>query len=206
MSQVESLPVLTLTCQKTDYFDNTRPICFYFEDYYLDLGSEICEENCNFAYYFKNTNIKPAVLDGGNEVILAFWPNDKHIECNINNDIPVRIPSFPYALLNKRVLCNCEIEAENHFLLESLVACKELESKLTVYFTVNIAFVNYFDNLTKSLEFPILLNRTTYEQSLLISLETFDFGLLKAPKTLKDPFNQITHKKEIFHLQESHTI
>ena len=38
MCKVESFSVLTLTCQKTDYFDNTRPTCFYFQDYYLHQG------------------------------------------------------------------------------------------------------------------------------------------------------------------------
>ena len=36
-------------------------------------------------------NIKPAVLDGGNEIILANWPNNKHIECNVNSEIQVKI-------------------------------------------------------------------------------------------------------------------
>ena len=39
------------------------------------------------------TEITPTVLDGGDEIILANWPNDKHIICNINNDILVKIPS-----------------------------------------------------------------------------------------------------------------
>ena len=73
---------------------------------YFNLGSEVIKENCNaFAYYFNKTNIKPAVLNGGNEIILANWPNSKHIECNINNDIPVKVPSFPYVLVNRSVLC-----------------------------------------------------------------------------------------------------
>ena len=114
------------------------------------------------------------MLDDENEIILANWPNDKCIKGNINNDIPVRIYSFPYVLLNRSVLCNCEIEAENHFLLESLAACQKLESKLTMYLTVTLAFVNDFNNLTKSFEFPILLSRTNYEHILPISLETFD--------------------------------
>ena len=38
MNNAKSFSVLTLTCQKTDYFDNSRPICFYFEDYYLYKG------------------------------------------------------------------------------------------------------------------------------------------------------------------------
>ena len=84
---------------------------------YFILGSEIMMGNCNFGYYFNKTDIKPVVLDGRNKIILANWPNNKHIECNINNDIPVKIPSFPYILVNRSVLCNCEIEVENHFLL-----------------------------------------------------------------------------------------
>ena len=82
---------------------------------YFDLGSEIIRENCKFNFYFNRTDITPAVLDGGNEIILANWPNAKDIICNINNDIPIRIPSHPYVLVNRSVLCNCGIEAENLF-------------------------------------------------------------------------------------------
>ena len=32
-------------------------------------------------------------------------------------------PSHLYVLLNRTVLCNCVIEAENNFLLESIAAC-----------------------------------------------------------------------------------
>ena len=84
--------------------------------------------------------------------------------CNVNNDIPVIIPSYPYVLVNKSVLFNCEIEAENNFLLESLAACHNAESKLVMYFMVNIYFVNYLDNMTESLKCPISLNRTTHKQ------------------------------------------
>ena len=47
---------------------------------------------------------------------------------------------------------------------------------------MNTAFVNCLDNLTKTLEFPILLNWTTHKQTLPISLQYFDFNshLLKA--------------------------
>ena len=93
------------------------------------------------------------MLDGGNEIILANWPNDKHIICNINNDIPIKIPSYPYVLVNCSVLSNCGIEVENHFLLKSLAACQDKNSKFVMYFTVNTAFVNYLDkfpNLTVS--------------------------------------------------------
>ena len=41
-------------------------ICF-------NLGSKSIKENCNFAYYFNKTNIKPAVLHGGMKL---FWEID----------------------------------------------------------------------------------------------------------------------------------
>ena len=131
------------------------------------------------------------------KITLANWLNKKHIECNINNDIPVKIHSFPYLLVNRSVLCNCEIKAENHFPLESLAACHDAKSKLVMYFMVNPAFINYLDNLTDSLRFPLLVSQTTHEQILPISLQSFDFDpdLLKSPKTLKDFFHQFQHKK-----------
>ena len=104
------------------------------------------------------------VLDRGNKIILANWPNDKHIICTINNDIPIEIPSHPYVLVNRSILCNCSIEAENNFLLESLAACHDMNTKLIMYFTVNTAFTNYIHqfNLMEELEMPILTNKSTF--------------------------------------------
>ena len=176
---------------------------------HFNLGTNTIKENCNFRFYYNKTDITPTVLDGGNEIILANWPNDKHIIYNINNDIPVRIPSHPYVLVNRSVLCNCSIEADNHYLLESLAACDNANSKLTVYFTVNTAFVNYLDmfsNLTESLGFLLIKNRTTYEQALPITLNIsrFDKTLLTAPTNLKDFMNSYAKHKDIFDLQERH--
>ena len=108
-------------------------------------------------------------------------------------------------------MCSCGIEVENNFLLESLAACHDSNSKLVMFFTVNTAFVNFletFDNLTDFLKFPILMDRTTYEQTLPISLNLsgFDSKLLTVPTTLKDFVHQYHHKKEIFDLHERHTI
>ena len=111
---------------------------------YFNLNTDTIKENCKFKFYYNNTDISPTVLDGGNEIILTNWPNDKHIICNINSDIPVRIPSHSYVLIKRGVLCNCGIEVDNNYLLESLAAC-DANSKLTMYFTVNTAFANYLD-------------------------------------------------------------
>ena len=98
---------------------------------------------------------------------------------------------------------------DNHFLLKSLAACKNTNSKLTIYFTVNTAFVNNLDkfpNLTESLEFLVIKDRMTFEQTLPISLNISKFNptLLTASSDLKEFINRYTNHKEILELQEKH--
>ena len=108
--------------------------------------------------------------------------------CSHNNNILKNIPGHPYVLMNRSILCNCNIEVESNFLLESLVACEGSESKtdLEMHFTINLAFVNYFDDMIEELGIPISQNWTTQEQILSFLLENFEISsnLLNAPKTL----------------------
>ena len=67
---------------------------------YCDLGAEIVKESYGFDSYFNKTNIKPAVLDGGHQIILANWPSCKKIICLYNNDLPINIAGHPFVLLN----------------------------------------------------------------------------------------------------------
>ena len=130
-------------------------------------------------FYYNKTDITPTVLNGGNEIILANWPNDKHIICTINNDILIKIPSHPYVLVNRSVLCNCGTEAENNFLLECLATCHDSNTNLIMYFMVNTAFTNYIDqfNLTEELEVPILTNKAISEFTLLVFLNKSMFDV-----------------------------
>ena len=113
---------------------------------YFNLDPYMIKANCEFRYYYNNRDIKPTVLNGGFQIILANWPNYRKIMCSYNNNIPINIPGHPYVLMNQSILCNCDIEVESNFLLESLAACEGQESKtdLEMYFTVNLTFVNYF--------------------------------------------------------------
>ena len=117
------------------------------------------------------------MLDGGYQIILANWPSYKKIMCAHYSNIPVNIPSHPYMLMNRSTLYNCDVEAESNFLLESLATGENLEAKtdLEMYFTVNLAFVNYLNNAIESLGITVLKNWTAQEQILPISIETFEF-------------------------------
>ena len=177
---------------------------------YFDLGKDIIKQNCDFMFYYNKMGIAPTVHDGGNQIIVANWPDDKHIICTINNDTPIKIPSHSYILVNRSIPCNCGIEAESNFLLESIAVCHDTNTNLVKYFMVNTAFTNYIDefNLTKELKFPILTNKTTSEYTLPIFLNNsrFDDSLLTTPQMLKGYIAQYKHEKDIFDLKERHDI
>ena len=122
---------------------------------YFNLNHEI-KQNCNFDYHFNKTDITPSVLDGGHIIILSNWSSYKRLMCTYNNNIPVNIPSHPYVLLDRNILCICDIEAEDNFLPESLATCGENSiQKLEMFFTVNLAFLDHLEDLPEVLDTPI---------------------------------------------------
>ena len=146
-------------------------------------------------------------MDGGDDIVLANWPNDEHIIYNTNNDIPVKIPSHPYVYVNRSVLSNCSLEADNHYLLESVAECDNRNSKLVMCFTINMVFANYLDmfpNVTQS--FPLITDKTTHEQPLPVhlSIPDFDTSLLHASTNLKNIVQCHALSTEIFNLKERH--
>ena len=168
---------------------------------YFNLESDVIKANCEFQYYYNKTDIKPTILDGGFQIILANWPNHRKIMCLHSNNIPINIPGHPYILMNQS-----NIEAESNFLLELLAACEGSETKtdLEMHFTINLAFVNYFDDMIENLGIPVSQNWMTKEQILPLSLETFEINpnLINAPKTLRDLAIQYRNKKNILDKKE----
>ena len=151
------------------------------------------KENCDFYYYHNKTDVTPSVSDGGKQIILANWPNYKRIICTYNNNVPVNIPSHPYILLDRNILCSCNIEAKYNFLLESLAACNEHEkSDLKMYFIVNLAFMDYLEQLNGPLIAPINRNWMNTKQHIPISLKSVPINakLMHAPIMLEDFMEQ----------------
>ena len=173
---------------------------------YFNLESDVIRANCEFQYYYNKTDINPTVLDGGFQSILANWPNYRKIMCSHNNNIPIKIPGHPYVLMNQSILCNCNIETESNFLLESLAACEGPKTKtdLEMHFTINLVFVNYFNDMIEELGIPISQNWTTQEKILPLSLEMFQINpnLISAPKNTARFSNPIQKQKEYFDKKE----
>ena len=103
------------------------------------------------------------------------------------------------------ILCNCIIEVEYNFLLESIAVCDlhSVGADLEMYFIANTAFLRYFEGLIGMLEAPFLHNVTTQEHILPISLESDDFDkeLLAAPETLRELVENYKRKKLNFDKQ-----
>ena len=75
---------------------------YFYSNHYI-------KENCDFYYYHNRSDVTLSVLDGGRKIILANWPNYKRIICTYNNNIPVNKPSHSYVLLDRNILCICDI-------------------------------------------------------------------------------------------------
>ena len=172
---------------------------------YFQLDRQTIKDNCVFDYYYNKTDVKPSILDGGYEIVLANWPRFKRIVCSTHNNIPIEIPSHLYVLLNRMVVCNCITEVENNFLLESIAACypEGDGADLEMYFMANTAFLNYSDELINMLDAPFFHNITKQEHVLPISLESDDFDkeLLSAPETLRDLVEKYKQRKLSFNRQ-----
>ena len=60
---------------------------------YFNLCPEIMKENCEFKFYYNKTNVKPTMIDGRQQIILANWPNYSKIMCVHNNNILIKYPA-----------------------------------------------------------------------------------------------------------------
>ena len=170
---------------------------------YFQFDRQTIKENCIFDYYYNKTDVKPSILDGGYEIVLANWPSYKRIVCSTHNNILIEIPSHPYVLLNRTILCNCIIEAESNFLLESIAACdpERDDIDLEMYFVANTAFLNYFDELISTLDIPLFHNIMRHILPILLESDNFDEELLSAPKTLRELVEKYTQKRIFFDKQ-----
>ena len=90
-----------------------------------------------------------------------------------------------------------------------MAACEGPDAKtdLEMHFTVNLAFMNNFEDILENLGKHISLNWTTQEQILPISLKTFEISpnLINAPKMLRDLAVQYRNKRNIFDQKEQNS-
>ena len=168
---------------------------------FFDLDENIIKRNCDFEYTFNKTVI-PSVLDGGKKIVLANMLESKHLTCKKNMNLAKPFKGSDYVMVNRSLLCNCQMDSGLTYLLRSLGSCTPDQVNKTSHmkFTINMAFYNYFKeimdaskkldidtNLTdKAVTFPIDLSP--------VYLDT-ETGLIE-PDTLKEWTLAMTARKQ----------
>ena len=78
---------------------------------YYNLSKEVINEYCTFKYFY-NTTVMPSVLDGGSQIILANILTPRRLICTYASDMAHPVPSHDYVLVNRSMLCNCNMESD----------------------------------------------------------------------------------------------
>ena len=108
---------------------------------FYNLTSEVVYSVCQFNYFY-NTTVTPSVLDGGSHILLANMLSPKRLVCSNNFHMAHPVPSYPYVLVNRSLLCNCHLESCLTYVLKSLGSCSN-KDRFTMYISINSAFNHY---------------------------------------------------------------
>ena len=107
-----------------------------------ELSPHQIKHNCDFDFHI-NTTVTPAVLDGGDTLVLANFGSRKKLNCEHHHrlDVPMTMTTHQYQIVDRSILCACRIEADLIAVLRSVSACKAEVRKIPpLYFTSNSAF------------------------------------------------------------------
>ena len=105
---------------------------------FYNLTSEVVYSVCQLKYFY-NTTVTPSVLDGGSHILLANMLSPKRHFCSNNFHMTHPVPSYPYVLVNRSLLCNFHLESGLTYVLKSLGSCST-KDRFTMYFSINSAF------------------------------------------------------------------
>ena len=108
---------------------------------FYNLTADIVYSVCKFKYFF-NTTVTPSVLDGSSHIFLANMLSPKRLICTQDYHLARPLPSYPYILVNRSMLCNCHMQTGHTYLLKSLGSCQN-GAHFKMYFTINSAFSHY---------------------------------------------------------------
>ena len=118
---------------------------------YWDKTASLINEKCNFEYYHELPP-KPRVLDAGNYLLLAGLPVPGTFFCTKERQIPNPTEGSPYIIIKGTQLCLCSMSAGPYYLQENVLSCEDENVDLHMYYTVNMAAVNYFGTQIPEIE------------------------------------------------------
>ena len=108
---------------------------------FYNLTADVVHSVCQFDY-FNNTTVTPSILDGGSSILLPNMLSPKRLISMEDSLMAWPLPSHPYVLVNRSILCSCHLQTGLNYLLKSLSSC-DSGGPFTMYFTVNSAFHHF---------------------------------------------------------------
>ena len=108
---------------------------------FYNLTADVVHSVCQFDYFY-NITVPPSILDGGSNILLANMLSPKRLIYTEDFPMAQPLPSHPYVLVNRLILCNCHLQTGFNYLLKSLSSC-DSGATSTMYFTFNSAFQHF---------------------------------------------------------------
>ena len=136
---------------------------------FYELGNELIKQNCEFKYFY-NTSVIPSILDGGSHIVLANMLSEKRLICSYDQGLAKPLPTSPYVLAERKILCHCHIQSGLTYVLKNIASCNATDRPQLQY-TANLAFLTYFDSFLNETE---QLGETLSEERILpIAMEDY---------------------------------
>ena len=129
----------------------------------------------------------------------------KRLICSYDQGLAKPLPTSPYALVSRNILCHCHMQFGLTYLLKTISACNASETPV-LHYTANLAFLDYFSTFwnTTSVIVPTLPgpNETVFPVSLEDYPQDPAFPIYGGehdpiPKTLKQ-LSQLQYQKKLF--------
>ena len=69
-------------------------------------------------HFFFNMTPKAAILDAGDTLLLSNLDKPWYLYCNEHNNVPIPIPACDYTVINRSLLCYCQLQGGNEFYMD----------------------------------------------------------------------------------------
>ena len=172
---------------------------------FYNLTGDVILENCKFNYFY-NTTVLLSVLDGGSHILLANMLNPKRLICSYDQGLAKPLPTSSYALVSRDILCYCHLQIGLTYILKSIASCNVTITP-TLEYTVNLAFMDYFQSFWKNgtlshipllssmeeIVLPVAMEDYTKDPQFLL----YGKDMKRNPNTLAE-LSQIIHQKQQF--------
>ena len=172
---------------------------------FYNLTRDVILENCKFNYYY-NTTVLPSILDGGSHILLANMLNPKRLICSYDQGLAKPLPTSSYALVSRDILCYCNLQIGLTYILKSIASCN-VTTTPTLEYTVNLAFMDYFQSFWKNATLSHIPLVPSMEEIVLpVAMEDYTkdpqfflYGkdIKRNPNTLAE-LSQLIHQKQAF--------